>query len=94
MCPTISVVVAEGSAKAMKKFNALMMRRIAWDARQEDAEDEAPADRYTSIGLYGMCVIAHRVGAVAALQPAWHWRVFVHAHTGAALCVTACEPLQ
>ena len=45
VCPTISVVVAEGSAKAMKKFNALMMRRIAWDARQEDADEEAPADR-------------------------------------------------
>ena len=45
VCPTMGIVVAEGSGKAMKKFNALMTRRIAWDAKAEDAEDEGAEER-------------------------------------------------
>ena len=45
ICPTMSIVVVEGSGKAMKKFHALMTRRIAWDAKQEDAEDEGAEER-------------------------------------------------
>ena len=40
----MAVVVAEGTRKAMKKYDALMLRRIAWDAKPEDAEDEGPAE--------------------------------------------------
>ena len=42
--PALAIVVAEGPAKAQKKYSKLMLQRIAWNAGRD--EEEGASERY------------------------------------------------
>ena len=42
--PQLAIVVAEGPAKAQKKYSKLMLQRIAWNAGRD--EEEGAPERY------------------------------------------------
>ena len=72
--PQLAIVVAEGPAKAQKKYSKLMLQRIAWNAGrdEEDGEPERcdlPSSILCSTPITCMHQGTHMASAAACVRP-------------------------